>query len=145
MSTRQSIITAIDARLRTITIANGYHTNAGAHVYGWLDRDLADSELDAIIYRDQTNDLTPMATRRYENVLMIEIEAKTKQASGTAKRLREINEDIYKAIGSDETFSGLARSARPVSERIEITQNDKVTGSSTIGISVVYELAKWEY
>ena len=144
-SIRQDIIDALDARLKAIKVSGGYKTNAGLHVFDWLDRDLADTELDAIIYRDRTDDLTPLSTRKFENRVTVEIEAKTKQASGTARRLREIIEDIYKAIGTDETFGGLARSTRPEREEIEIQQQDKISGAATLSISIVYETTKWGF
>lgn len=144
-SIRQQIMAALDTRLKTIKTTGGYKTNAGQNVFDWLDRDLADTELDAIIYRDRTDDLTPLSTRKFENRVTVEIEAKTKQAAGTARRLREIIEDIYKAIGTDETFSGLARSTRPEREEIDITQQDKISGAATLSISIVYETTKWGF
>lgn len=145
MSIRQQIITALDTRLRTITIANGYKTNAGAHVFDWLDRDLADSELDAIVYRDTNNNIISEGFDYYENRMRVEIEAKAKSAATTAAQVRKIIEDIYKAIGTDETFGGLAHYSEPVSDALDIQQADKIAGSATVTIEVVYVAQKWSY
>jgi hypothetical protein len=145
-SIRQQIITAIDTRLKTILTTGGsYKTDAGLHVFDWLDRDLADSELDAIIYRDRTNEITPETIQNYSNKVTIEIEAKTKQATDTARQIRKIVEDIYQAIGTDDRWGGLAIDTQPVSEEIDIQQTDKIAGSAKLTIAIEYEKEKWSY
>lgn len=144
-SIRQDIIDALDTRLKAIKVSGGYKTNAGLHVFDWLDRDLADSELDAIVYRDRTSNLQMESFSAVVNMVRLEIEAKTKQASGTARRLREIIEDIYKAIGTDETFGGLAHETLPAGEEIDIQQQDKIMGSAIINIEIAYITQKWSY
>lgn len=144
-STRQSIITALEARMRTILTANGYKTNAGAHVFDWLDRDLADAELDAIVYRDTNNNIISEGFDYYENRLRVEIEAKAKSAATTAAQVRKIIKDIYKAIGTDETFGGLAHYSEPVSDALDIQQADKIAGSATVIIEIIYVAQKWSY
>lgn len=145
MSIRQSIITALDTRLRTITIANGYQTNAGQRVFDWLDRDLADTELDAIVYRDPANEISQETFSQVDNRVRVEIEVKTKSASTTGAQVRKLIEDVYKAIGTDETFGGLAHEAQPVSENIDIQQADKIMGSATLVIDIYYMTTKWSY
>lgn len=145
MSIRQQIITALDTRLRTITIANGYHTNAGQRVFDWLDRDLADTELDAIVYRDPANEILQETFNQINNRVRVEIEVKTKSASTTGAQVRKLIEDVYKAIGTDETFGGLAHEAQPVSENIDIQQADKIMGSATVVIDIYYMTTKWSY
>ena len=142
---RQQIIDALDARLKTILTTGDYNTNAGAHVFDWLDRDLADSELDAIIYRDKTNEITPETIQNYSNKVTVEIEAKTKQAADTAQQIRKIIEDIYQAIGTDDRWGGLAIDTQPVSEEIDIQQADKIAGSAKLTIAIEYEKEKWSY
>jgi hypothetical protein len=144
-SIRQQIITALDTRLKTIKKTASYKTDAGNNVFDWLDRDLADSELDAIVYRDKTNEISAEGFDVSGNRVRVEIEAKTKQASGTAARLREIIEDIYKAIGTDESFGGLAIESSPAGESIDIDQVDTIRGNATIAIDISYMSPKWGY
>lgn len=144
-SIRQQIITALDTRLRTITTANGYLTNVGQRVFDWLDRDLADTELDAIVYRDPANEISQETFSQVDNRVRVEIEVKTKSASTTAAQVRKLIEDVYKAIGIDETFGGLAHEAQPVSENIDIQQADKIMGSATVVIDIYYMTTKWSY
>ena len=144
-SKRQQIITALDTRLKAIKVSGGYQTNAGLHVFDWLDRDLADAELDAIVYRDTNNNIISEGFDYYENRMRVEIEAKAKSAATTAAQVRKIIKDIYKAIGTDETFGGLAHYSEPVSDALDIQQADKIAGSATVIIEIIYVAQKWSY
>ncbi|MCK9570060.1 hypothetical protein M0R72_14045 [Candidatus Pacearchaeota archaeon] len=144
MSIRQQIITAIDTRLRTITVANSYTTNAGAHVYDWLDRDLADTELDAIIYRDRSDVIEHNLTDAFTHRLRVEIDARSKNAASTAAQIRKIIDDIYKAIGVDDTWGGLAQdTSMPTNVEMAIEQADKIMGGASFTIEIEYDAAKW--
>lgn len=144
-SIRQQIMSALDTRLKLIKTTGGYKTNAGNNVFDWLDRDLDDSELDAIVYRDPANEIIEETFSQVSNKLRVEIDAKTKSTSTTAAQIRKIIEDIYKALGTDETFGGLAYQTSPASETIEIRQQDKIMASATIAIDIYYIVTKWIY
>lgn len=144
-SIRQQIIDKIDARFKAIKTTAGYKTNAGNHVFDWLDHDLADTELDAIIYRDRTNTKNASSQKIFDNKVRLEIEVKTKSASTTAKQVRMMIDDVYKAIGTDETWSGLAQKTNPVEDNINVDQADKIAGSGTITVEIEYRTAKWQY
>lgn len=144
-SIRQQIITALDTRLKTITKAKGYGTDAGKNVFDWLDRDLADSELDAIVYRDPSNEIADETFNQTTNRLRLEIEARTKAAATTAAQIRKIVQDIYAALGTDEKFGQLAYQTLQVGETIDIQQQDKIMASATITLDVYYITQKWSY
>lgn len=144
-STRQDIVDAIDTRLKTIKTTAGYKTNAGNNVFDWLDRDLADSELDAIIYRDKSSVMDMSDFDSKMSSVIVEIEVKTKSTTTTAAQVRKMIEDVYKAIGTDETWGGLALQTMPKTDDINVQQSDKITGSGTIMIEIQYESAKWSY
>lgn len=144
-SIRQQILTALDTRLKTITVANGYKTGVGARVFPWLDRELADTEIDALIYRDPANVITPESFDTCTNKLRVEIEVKTKLAANTVLQVRKLIEDVYQAIKTDETWGGLAIDTNPVSDEIDIQQADKIMGSALVVIEIEYEADKWDY
>jgi hypothetical protein len=144
-SIRQQIMDKIDARLKTIKTSAGYKTDIGANVFDWLDRDLAGKELDALIYRDRSAEIETETLELRNNRVRLEIEVKTKSGSTTAEQVREMIEDVYKAIAQDDTWDGLAIDTNPVSEEIEIGQNDKISGQATITVEIEYRTAKWEY
>lgn len=144
-SIRQQIIDKVDARMKAIKTTGGYKTNLGNHVFDWLGRDLATSELDALIYRDRTNEIDGDTLTQFGNRVRLEIEIKASSAATTAKTLRNGIEDVYKAIGTDETWSGLALCTQPVSDEIEIEHEDKIIGTARILVDIEYETSKWSF
>ena len=144
-SIRQQIIDAIDARFKTIKTTGGYKTNIGNNVYDWLERDLADTELDALIYRDKSNGKNASSQKIFDNKVRLEIEVKTKSAGATAEQVRMMIEDVYKVIGTDETWGGLAQKTNPSQDNINLEQADKIVGSGTIIVDIEYRTAKWQY
>lgn len=144
-SIRQQIIDKIDARFKAIKTTAGYKTNIGNNVFDWLGRDLADTELDALIYRDKTNAIEEAEFGKIFNKITLEIEIKTKSGSTTAKQTRMMIEDAYKAIGTDETWSGLAIETKPISEEMDLEFSDKKIGSARITIEILYQTATWQY
>jgi len=144
-SIHQQIIDKLDTRLRTITKTNGYKTDAGENVFEWEDRDMADNELEAIVYRDRTKDITPATVHNYEKKMYVEFELKAKAGTDTAKRLREMIEDLYNAIGTDDRWDELAIDSQPMGEEMDIQRSDKITGSATVKIYIEYETEKWNY
>ena len=61
---RESIMSALDARLKTITVLNGYASDAGDNVFDWREDPLQDDELDALEYRDISCETGPTETIR---------------------------------------------------------------------------------
>lgn len=144
-SIRQQLIDKVEARFKTILKTGGYKTDVGAHVFDWLDRALADNELDAIIYRDIINEIEPETIHDYTNKLQLHIEVKTKKGKDTAKQVRMMIEDVYKAIGTDDRWDNLAIDTQPVSEEMDIQQFDKIEGSANIIVIIEYTTDKWSY
>ncbi len=144
-SIRQQIIDKLDTRFKAILVTGGYKTNIGNHVFDWLDRDLADTELDALTYRDKSNDIELESFSKQSNNITVEIEIKTKSGSTTAQQTRLMIKDVYRAIGTDETWSGLAIETQPVSEEMDLDFSDKKIGSAKVVIKILYETTKWQY
>jgi len=144
-SIRQRLIDKVDARFKTITTANGYQTNIGNHVFDWLERDLADNELDALIYRDPLSESEPGTIHDYGNKMRLEIEVKTKSADTTAKQVRKMIADVNKAIGVDDRWGELAIDTQPESVIMDLQQYDKIAGSAHIVVMIEYDTDKWSF
>jgi len=144
-SIRQQIIDAIDTRFKAIKTTGGYKTNIGNNVFDWLKRDLAITELPALIYKDKSSEIYTDTLELYNNKITLEIELKAEAGSGTAESIREMIEDVYKAIGSDDTWSGLAIDTEPTSEEMEMEHADKIIGTATIIVEIEYQKEKWSY
>ena len=138
VSKRQQIVDAIDARLKTITTANGYNTDAGNNVFEWRSYPLDEnSELPALVYRD-TEEIESLAVGGYQlHTLTIEIEGYVVGANA-ARDLRALIADVIKAIGTDLTWGGLAEDTRPVEESIEIDQEERKIAGAVIRIEIDY-------
>ena len=106
---RDAIVDAVVARMEGITVANGYLTDAGQHVFRWRSADLAPAECPAIDVRDP--DRRPLGVytqwvRDYE--LSVECAAFASAGADTDGALNRIVEDILKAVlEGDDTWGGL--------------------------------------
>jgi len=139
MSLRQQIVDAIEARLRTITIANGYLTNAGQHVYVWKTIPMADGDLPAIVIYDRGESVNQAwsTLEAYCYDLVVDIEA---MASGSAAddTIRNVVADIDKACRTDLRWSTLAKHTVIESVEIELTQGEKLTAGAQITLRITY-------
>lgn len=108
----QLIITAILAKLRTISIANGYETEAGSNIFEWRANPLEETEMPGIVLRD-TFPEEVITVGAHEHTLLIELFIFTTGADAVAQA-RKVIADINKAMGSvDRTWGGLAEDTVP--------------------------------
>lgn len=144
-SIRQQIIDKIDARFKAIKTSGSYKTNIGRNVFDWLKRDLSTTELPALIYKDKEVEISTDTLELYNNKIILEVELKAEAGTGTAESIREMIEDVYKAIGTDDTWSGLAIDSQPISEEMDIEHADKIIGTALVIIEIEYQREKWGY
>ena len=135
-SKRQQIVTAIDARLKTIRVVNGYETNAGNNVYEWRSSAMIESELPGLIYRD-TQETEALSIGYQVHTLTIEIEGYVVGNAAPAN-LRKLIADVIKAIGVDSLWSALAEDTRSVEETIQVEQEERRIAGTRIKIEVDY-------
>ena len=135
-SKRQQIVTAIDTRLKLITITNGYETNAGNNVYEWRSSAMIESELPGLIYRD-TQETEALSIGYQVHTLTIEIEGYVVGNAAPAN-LRKLIADVIKAIGVDSLWSALAEDTRSVEETIQVEQEERRIAGTRIKIEVDY-------
>jgi hypothetical protein len=139
---RQSIMAAVETRLKTIKTTAGYSSNLGNNVFEWLDRDLDASELPGVVYKDRENPIESFTMGEYTNKVNVEIEIR---AQDTPKNLRKMIEDVYKAIGTDDRWGGYALDTQPVSDEIDCSHEDKKIGIAKIRIVIEYDKTKWSF
>jgi len=144
-SIRQQLIDKIDARLKLIKKTGGYKTDAGTNVSDWPDHDHEKAKLPSIVYKDPSNTKTADSTKIWDNDLTVELELRAAAGTTAAESLREIIEDVYKAIGTDETWSGLAQKTIPVSEEMDVQQGDQKIALAKLQIRIKYQTTKWQY
>lgn len=144
-SKRQQILSAIDTRLKTIKTINGYETNLGNKIYAWKATPLDDVDLPAAEYRDIANDhFKPAPIGSFRWALTIEIGVITASGTTTISDIRKMIGDVYKAIGTDITWSTLAQWTEQPSDKVEIEQQEKTIGGAKIVFQIIYDAAKWQ-
>lgn len=146
---RQDIVTALKTRLQTISVANGYHTAAGSHVYTWRTSTLESGNLPALVIRDVANVVqlegvnTPLSIHTHS--LQFEVDALVSQTTTTDVGIRQVIADVYKAIGVDDTFGGLTLACYLESDEVLLEdQKDKTIGGVTIKFSALYRTQKYQ-
>jgi len=142
---RQSIVDAIEGRMKTILTDNGYATNAGRNVFDWRITQIPDTELSAIsIYDgDCTIDYEETPVGLQGHFLIVDL---VSDAKGSAARsdVRKINADVVKAIGTDLTWGGLAIDTDLISHGLNMEQGDKSIGAGIVRIKIHYRTPLWE-
>lgn len=136
-SIRQQLISAIDTRLKTILVANGYETNAGQNVFAWRDTALEAAELDAILYRDRTESRTP-GVGVYEFTLPVEIQI----VSTSASQVRKILADLEVAIFVDESWGEIALNTELETDEMEIEQKETLFVAAGIIMPIEYRTVR---
>lgn len=133
---RQRVISALDTRLKTITIANGYKTNLGNNIFGWRVIDLQESELPGAEYKDN-EETTVIAVGTHLHTLPIEITINT-QGGTSAEDARKLIADVVKCIGADTTFSGLAQDAFIGGSTMAADQKENKIIEMTVKVIIEY-------
>lgn len=135
---------AVGARLATIRTTAGYVVDLGRHVYEWKSTPWADADMDGIDYRDP-DDAIEVQGQSDLHALKVEFEIRVSGDHGIVPaRMRSAIQDLATAIGTDDTFGGLALYARPLgSETMDIDQAEKRTMKAVLAISIVYATSKW--
>ena len=144
-SIRQSIINAIDARLKTITIANSYETDLGRNVFEHRTTALGDSELPGINFRDVGCDVSEedVAIGQHGYELIMEAEILVKEGSTTAVQIRKMIADVIKAIGVDPRWGNLAVRTSPVSDSLKFEQSEKIIAGALLTFPIIFRTNKF--
>ncbi len=145
-SRRQLILTALATLLETITIADGFNTDAGNNVMLGQDVELGDNDPDAaILISPLTERFVPNQTKLYSE-WPLSIKAVVKKFDDLDDSwiaVEQIIEDIQKAVEvADRTLGGLVNwngSHGLILDSITALQRE--AGSNTVGMEVTY-LAK---
>lgn len=149
MGTRQQIISALKARLQTIKVANGYNTNAGDRVFLWRQVAMKPGEtlLLNIKYAAEKDNIDGEGLSGPYNVwnraLPIGITIAQRDTL-LLDDLEDIIADVWKAIGIDDTFGGLAIYSNAIGDMIvEEQEEDAITGA-ILTLTIAYRTKMYE-
>ena len=141
---RQQIMDAVKSRLQTITTVNGYNTNLGNNVYEWKETAFAENEMPGIDYHDSRCERFDGVLNRFRWRLNVELEIATQDATAVSD-VRKMIADVYKAIGTDDTWGGLAiTTGQPESDEMRVMKEERFIAGALIGMFIIYETSLWE-
>jgi len=142
---RETIITAIDTALKTISVANGYHTALASHVTIWVPRPLQQAEIPAVNIRDvddTTVDVslgaddtdTDAAAETHEMTVELDVLA------STASAIRSLIMDCGKCLRDNISST---YDIMPVGDSMEADQDEKIVVGATLRFKVRFITALW--
>lgn len=144
-NTRQQIVAAIETRLKAIDGTGGYHTDFNSNVKQWRIAPLGNSELPCVVVRDFADEVIQESigggNSLIDHDLSVDISL---PLSGTVpENFRNEIADIYKAIGTDETWGGLAHFTQQLGDEVVMHQEENKYVSVDIHIKIRYRTTKW--
>jgi len=135
-------MTAVVAKMATITILNGYNTNAGTRVTRWRANPPSSGLLPAIDVRDTDRrflrSLVSGGTLIREYELIVECICFAADGASTSDTLDSVVADVISAMLADETWGSLAISTMYDSDRKDVGQLDVKTGVSGVRFLIHY-------
>lgn len=141
-NTRQQIMDALEARLKSISTANGYGSNLGGSVHTWRKRPVTLADTPCLLVADGSADSTSLAYPVRDHRLSVDIVGVV-SSNTTASQARQLADDIHAAIGADQTLGGLALKIDPLSHEITLETDGDITGAVKVSISIHYRTALW--
>jgi hypothetical protein len=142
--TRQAIIDAIETRMATITTPT-FRTTLGSSVAVWKRNKFAANRLPGLNIQDITDDQQVAAEDESltEHRLTVELKVIGKEGSTSDELVREMIADVEQAILVDETWGGIALRTDPVSNAMDVAQDEVTIGGATIVIAIDYITEKF--
>lgn len=140
---RQKIMDAIDTRLQSILIANGFKTNAGQNVFPWQEYGVTNTKLPALLIRDVDDDPDQETVGNVDNILTVQVIALTAKSATSDQQVREMIADVIVAVGVDETWGDLAEFTLLPPAGMELLQLEKKLFGAQIDLLIEYQTARF--
>lgn len=150
MNDKRSLIVAeLEARLKAISLVNGYRTEAGAVVLPWMKYRSRDEEDPIVLtYRDPSRQAGNVGgedrSLGEENFLLdIELQAITADDDEELSIAHDIIRDLRRAVGLDPTFGGIAERTTWISDEIDTEVGGTITSFVNVTMQVFYVALDW--
>jgi len=146
-SLRQRLVEKVETRMATITVANGYRTNAGSNVDVWRVASWDQDELPCINIRDLVDrvDESRAGTQRLHRLLGFELEVMVKESGeAAAETTRHVVADIQEAIGTDEKWDSLAMLTTYESDELDSDQRERKMAGAMVRFTIHYHQGRWD-
>ena len=150
MSTvRQQIVSAMVTRLKTLTTANGYASNAGALVFSQFPEGLQIEDWPCLLISDRSETITPSGRSQIEHRLSITVQGLIASGTTTDQACRQLIGDIVECLmdPEDRTMSDVCDTLQPDSGgEIEVEQQtDKTVGSVALSFAATYRTNRGDW
>lgn len=133
---RQQIVDALELRLKSVS-------GIGGRVYAWHKVSVKPEMLPCILINDTQAGSTVLAYPKRDHHLTVEITGLVSSKT-TASQARELINAIYGAIGTDDTFSGLAHKTDLDTHDMDLAVEGDQIGGIKITATVHYRTGLWE-
>ena len=148
-SIRQQIVNAVKTRLATIRLSNGYETEIGAHVFEWLTQDLQASELPCVEFIDPKCQTIQHVSNVQEHDLEVWLKITGEPGTNVAQWTRKAVADVWKMVGVDRKWSGLALTTYPKpppddSDALGFEQGNKIVSGADVKLIIKYRTRNFD-
>ena len=142
-STRQQIVSAVIARMKTILVSNGYNTNLGNNVFDWKTSDWETQEMPGLTVEDGSNNteawtLGNPRTGMAKQTLNLEVLIKVESGTTPASTLRGMIADVVNAMGQDITLGLLNVWTEQDKDESLLLQDKNVISGARVGFKIHY-------
>jgi hypothetical protein len=145
---RQDIISALAIQLGKIKVADGYHTDCGLNVFLWKSAAVEKTDLPCIILQDEKNDFliegVHVVANAFTQWLSVSLVIVLSQGGTTDTMMRQAFADVYRAIGTDDTYGGIALQTRLISDEIQIQQEARTIAAGVVKIEIMWRTGKYK-
>lgn len=144
-NTRQDIVAAIVTRLQAINGTGGYHTNFDGNVQQWRVTGIHPNELPCLIVRDTSDEPIQESIGGGNSYIDhdLTVTISLPLSGTTPEAFRNEIADVYKAIGSDEYWGGLAHFTTPLGDEAVMNQEEGKYVGVDVHIKIRYRTTKW--
>jgi hypothetical protein len=142
---RQQIVNLIESEMKKITVANGYDSNEGEHVFRCRTGDLEDHELPGLVIWDGEDKKTEHTANKHNHELNIDVEAWCTGNDGedVDEILNVMIANVEKCVGANRNWGWLAQNTIPVDDTKFFDLRDKVTGVAIIRFVVKFRTTSY--
>jgi hypothetical protein len=151
---QQQIIDAIKTRSATISVGNGYRTEIGSNVSEWKTKDWEPGEMPGMTISDpdtgvsgwklRTSGGVRKAIMRVEIAAAVEIAGSGQTNAAVMKVARNALADIYKMVGVDQKWGGLAIESKPTNHSLANEQAEKIIAGCRVTFDIEYRFLAFD-
>lgn len=137
---RQTIVDIIVEKMKLISAANGFYSEAGKNVFEWLEKSLDKDEYPAIIIRDVADDTKDEQVLNHS--LKVEVDIAVSNKVTTLWDMREVTSDVLKVFGEIE--NAINYKCAYLGSEFLVEQKDTFYGGVRLTFTIAYQTGRWE-